>query len=101
MNDSFSSRVIIASDVLWRVVGEEAVLLNLKTEQYLGLDSIGTRMWTVLINSPCVQDGYDVLLHEYNVEPERLRQDLDEFLQKLLQEALIELGSTETVSEVS
>jgi len=32
MTDSFSSHVTIAPDVLFRLVGDEAVLLNLKTE---------------------------------------------------------------------
>ena len=45
---SFSDRVRVAPDVLFRLAGEEAVLLNLNTERYLGLNLVGTRMWSVL-----------------------------------------------------
>src|SRR5438552_9104783 len=95
MTHSFSSRVTIPSDVLFRLVGEEAVLLNLKTELYLGLDAIGTRMWAVLTDMPSIQAAYDALLQEYEVEPKQLREDLDDFLDRLLAQGLIQLGPGE------
>jgi hypothetical protein len=91
----YSNRVTIARDVLFRMVGEEAVLLNLNTELYLGLDEVGTRMWILLKDAPSIQDAFDVLLQEYEVEQDHLRQDLDEFLGKLLQHGLIEVGPGE------
>jgi hypothetical protein len=91
----FSERVNIAPDVLFRLVGGEAVLLNLKTELYLGLDLPGTRMWTVLNEAPSIQVAYDVLLEEYEVEPERLRQDMEELLDQLLEQGLIEVCPAE------
>lgn len=96
MVESFSSRVNVAPDVLFRIVGEEAVLLNLKTEMYLGLDPVGTRMWNVLTEAPSVQAAYDALLQEYAVEPVQLREDISEFLEKLLQQGLIEINPGET-----
>src|SRR5436309_1366401 len=101
MDSSFSSRVTVATDVLYRLVGEEAVLLNLSTELYLGLDTVGTRMWTVLTATPSIQAAYDALLQEYEVDPEQLRRDLDEFMDKLLEQGLIQVGPAElaTLSE--
>ena len=72
---SFQQRVTIAPDVLFRVIGDEAVLLNLESELYLGLDSVGTRMWLVLQESPTIQAGYDTLTGEYEVAPDVLRRD--------------------------
>ena len=95
MAHSFSSRVSVAQDVLFRIVGEEAVLLNLKTELYLGLDPVGTRMWNVLVEASSIQAAYDALLLEYEVEPSRLREDLDEFLGKLLEQGLIQISPEE------
>jgi len=95
MAHSFSSRVSVAQDVLFRIVGEEAVLLNLKTELYLGLDDVGTRMWNVLVEASSIQAAYDALLLEYEVEPSRLREDLDEFLGKLLEQGLIQISPEE------
>jgi hypothetical protein len=87
---SFADRVRVAPDVLFRVISDEAVLVNLNTEVYLGLNPVGTRMWTVLNDAQSVQAAYDALLREYEVEPARLRSDLEEFLQQLLDQSLIE-----------
>jgi hypothetical protein len=87
---SFSERIKVAPEVLFRVVGEEGVLVNLTTERYLGLDPVGTRMWNVLGRASSVQAAYDELLQEYDVEPERLRADLEEFIDQLLGQNLIE-----------
>jgi hypothetical protein len=86
---SFSERVRVAPDVLFRLVGEEGVLLNLNTTLYLGLNAVGTRMWSVLGSAGSVQAAYDELLNEYDVEPARLRSDLTEFIDQLLGQRLI------------
>ena len=90
MSVSFSQRMTVAPDVLFRLLGDEGVVLNLRTELYLGVDSVGARMWTVVNDAPSIQAAYDLLLHEYDVEPGRLHQDLDEFLDRLLEQGLIE-----------
>src|SRR5690242_1639529 len=92
MAHHFSLRVTTASDVMLRVIGDEAVILNLKNEIYLGLNPVGTRIWTVLHHAPSIQAAYEALLAEFDVEPERLRQDMDELLEQLLAQGLIELA---------
>jgi hypothetical protein len=88
---SFAARVRIAPEVLFRLVGEEGVLLNLDTERYLGLNAAGARMWDVLSSAGSIQAAYDVLLQEYEVDPARLRADLEEFIDALLGQKLIEM----------
>jgi coenzyme PQQ synthesis protein D (PqqD) len=86
----FSERVRAAPDVLFRVVDEEAVLLNLNTVLYLGLNPVGTRMWNVLTSASSIQAAYDELVQEYEVEPAQLRADLAEFIEQLLDQKLIQ-----------
>jgi hypothetical protein len=86
---SFSERVSVAPDVLFRLVGEEGVLLNLMTTRYLGLNPVGTRMWNVLSGASSIQAAYDELIEEYEVEPAQLRADLEEFIDQLLGQKLI------------
>ena len=88
---SFSNSVAAAPDVMFRMVGDEIVLLNLKTELYLGADAVGSRMWTVLTESDSIQSAYDSLLTEFDVEARELRRDLEEFIGKLLEQGLIEI----------
>jgi hypothetical protein len=87
---SFSNGVAAAPEVMFQTVGEESVLLNLKTSLYMGLDPVGTRMWTLLTDADSIQAAYEVLLAEYEVTPEQLRKDLEEFLDKLTEQGLIE-----------
>ena len=80
---SFSDRVEVPKHVLVRLVEKEAVLLNLETECYYGLDEIGTRMWQVLIAVPSIEKAYEELLSEFGVEAELLRQHFSNLIGRL------------------
>jgi Coenzyme PQQ synthesis protein D (PqqD) len=87
---AFDSTISISPDVMIRKVGEESVLLDLKTERYLGLDDVSARFWDLLTSGGSIQSAYDTLLAEFEVDPDRLRNDLDEFIQELVQFGLVE-----------
>ncbi len=89
---SFSSRISIPKHVLVRLFPHEAVLLNLETESYHGLDEVGTRMWQVLAGSATLQEAFDSLQSQYEVDPDTLRRDLAEFVEDLARRGLVELG---------
>jgi hypothetical protein len=91
MITSSSSRVTVPEETLINVLGNESVILSLKSERYFGLDEIGTRMWSVLTTAPSLQEAYEILLAEYDVEPEILRKDLEDLLQKLVDQGLVEI----------
>ena len=55
MTISFSDRVTVPDDVLISQLQEETVILNLDSERYYGLDSIGTRMLAVLTTSDSIE----------------------------------------------
>jgi len=80
---SFSDRVEVPKHVLVRLVEKEAVLLNLETECYYGLDETGTRMWQVLIAAPSIEKAYEELLSEFDVEAELLRQHFSNLIGRL------------------
>src|SRR5207237_7913745 len=88
-------RVSVPPDVLINEVGGESVLLNLKNERYYGLDEVGTRMWQVLTTSDSVDAALEILIAEYDVEPERLRRDLDELIDKLAAQGLLEVSAAD------
>lgn len=89
---SASSRVSVPPGVLVSRAGEESVLLNLDSERYFGLDPVGTRMWEVLCAHGTVESAYRLLLAEFDVEPERLRQDFYELIETLSGHGLIEVA---------
>lgn len=86
----FDATITVSPDVMVRKVGDESVLLDLKTERYLGLDDVSARFWDLLTSGEPIQSAYEKLLEEFEVEPDRLRNDLDAFVKELIQFGLIE-----------
>lgn len=91
MNPTLPQRVRTAPDVLYQELDGEAVLLNLANEQYYGLDSVGTRMWTLLNTAPSIAAAMDTLLDEYEVEPAQLQTDLHRLINELAAQGLIQV----------
>ena len=79
----------IAPNVMIQELAGESVILDLKSERYLGLDEVGTRMWRVLLESPSIQAAHEILLAEYEVTQEQLESDLSGFVDRLLEMGLI------------
>ena len=93
MQISFSDRVRVPDDVLISRLQEESVILNLDSERYFGLDDVGTRFLSVLTTADSIDDAYQSLAEEYDVDREMLRQDLEELIQNLLQKGIIEVSA--------
>jgi hypothetical protein len=89
--EPFEGRAVKPRDVLVRTLGEEAVLLNLASESYFGLDPVGTRMWEALLASASVERAFEALLAEYDVPAEQLRGDLAAFMQALRDAGLLDV----------
>jgi hypothetical protein len=90
MSINYSMKISVPKHVLVRVFENESVILNLNTESYHGLDDVGSRMWTALTHSASIQEAFEALVSEYDVAPAQLRQDLDDFLEKLRQRGMVE-----------
>jgi hypothetical protein len=88
---SFTDRVNAPKHVLVRFLDNEAVLLNLETERYFGLDETGTRMWQIVTVAPNVDAAYQELLAEFDVPPDQLRTNLTDLLSRLMENGLLEV----------
>jgi hypothetical protein len=91
MTQFLSQHVSVPDDVLMRELDGESVILDLATENYYGLDDVGTRMWQALSNSDTIQEAYDTLLLEYDVEPKQLQQDMQELVTQLVANGLLQI----------
>ena len=67
----------------------EAVLLELDTGRYFGLNGIGTRMWLLLLEHGRVEPAYHTLLGEYEVAEDRLCGELLGFVNCLASRHLL------------
>jgi len=89
MNLTGDTSFTVSSDVLFQEVGGETVLLDLASEQYFGLDEIGTRIWTLLVEGKSVDAIVSALLDDYEVDSDRLDADIRELLTNMLEAGLI------------
>lgn len=99
---TLEDRVVQPSHVLIRFLDKESVLLNVDTERYFGLDETGTRMWQLVTAAPRVEIAYQQLLDEYDVQPEQLRANLTELLDRLVENGLLQIAdaNVETPSPI-
>jgi len=88
---TLSSRLVIPDDVLFQELNREAVILDLASERYFGLDDVGTRFWELINDHPSVQAAFDCLLGEYDVDASRLESDLLALANRLLDAGLIRI----------
>ena len=89
---SLNSRVRIQDDVLFQELQGEAVLLNLKTGVYLGLDQLGTKIWQLLQEDGALSKVMEVILQEYDVTQEKFAQDLLGLVGQMEQQGLVEVS---------
>ena len=87
LNDS----IIIPEDVLFRELDDEAVLLNLKTGTYFGLDPVGTRIWQLIVEERSLTRVLEAMLVEYDADRAVLEHDLLELSRQLCASGLCEV----------
>jgi hypothetical protein len=91
MQTDSTHKITISADALFQEVSGETVILDLKSEQYFGLDEIGTRIWQLLQTNDSTEQIYQTLVSEFDAEPERLQSDLSSFLDELTKAGLVSL----------
>ena len=86
---TFESVLQRSEEVLYQEVGEEAVLLDLASEQYFGLDPVGTRIWGLVDGESKLGTIHATLSCEYDADPGRIGEDLLSLAQTLVEAGLV------------
>ena len=86
---TLAQRATRSDDALFQEVGGEAVLLDLASERYFGLDPVGTRIWTLLADDDHLQAICDTLCAEYDAPQDRLQTDLLALVAQLADAGLV------------
>lgn len=93
MTVSIATRLTVPPDVLISIVDGEAVLLNLKSERYFGLNRTGTAMWSALTTAESVETALEQLKPHFAVDQETLRHDVVELIGELIEHGLLEASA--------
>ncbi|QOR62256.1 PqqD family protein [Sulfurovum sp. ST-21] len=85
-----SQKVKFPDTVFAQEVDGEMVLLDMNTENYFGLDEVGTSIWQAIEeNEGELQKVFRALLDQYDVEEDVLKKDLSVFVDKLAESGLV------------
>lgn len=91
MELSLRDSLAIRPDVVFRRLDEEAVLLDLKSGKYFGLNEVGARIWQLVAESRTLGEILDTLHQEYATERHVLERDLLEVARELCARGLLEV----------
>jgi hypothetical protein len=89
---TLQSRIKVTEDVLYQELQGQAVLLNLKTGVYFGLDPVGTRVWQLLEQHSLLAKILEVIVSEYEVPEARCAEDLLALVANMEQHELVTLS---------
>ena len=87
----FTQKVTLSPEALFQDVSGETVILDLKSEQYFSLDEVGSRIWQLIKENADLQEAFDILLEEYNVDAGQLEIDLTTLVASLERAGLVTL----------
>lgn len=71
----------------------EAVILNLSSGVYYGLNEVGARVWELIQQPKRLSEVLDALLEEYDVQPEACSEDVKAIIRELASANLIDIQS--------
>lgn len=84
-------RYRIREPILHTRLENESVLLNLDSGYYFSINSVGSRIWSLLTEGPrTVEELRTDIMQEYPVSRETAEQDIRELVQDLVEHGLLE-----------
>ena len=79
----------VSPAVVFRQMDDGAVLLDLESGVYFGLDQVGTRVWTLLVEHGTTDAVCAAMIEEFDVEPDVLAADVRRLVAELQQGGLV------------
>jgi hypothetical protein len=93
---SFSHMTVeLSPEVLFQEVEGEAVLLDLASGQYFGLNEVGMQFWIAARDSSEMDVIFARILEQFEVDADILERDLTEFLEQMTDAGLVSLSAQE------
>ena len=75
-------------------LGNEVVILHLKSGTYFGLDKIGARVWAGLVADRLPSEVCEEIVGEFGIDRARVEKDLHAFLEDLIEHDLVVSGKS-------
>lgn len=91
MSRPLPSYVKVSGEVLFQRLNDGAVLLDLVSEQYIGLDAVATTIWALLTEDGNTEHVIAEMLEMYEIDEETLRADVAAFIEELQAQGLAQV----------
>ena len=85
MTQALPPKITFSPDVIFQAIDDEAVLLDMASEEYFALNELGRRMWQLLSENSSTDNAIQQLLMEYDVDETALRQDMADWIGELVE----------------
>jgi hypothetical protein len=99
MSETIPPHVEIGDSVIYQNLQDEVVILNMTSQEYYGLDSIGASMWKMLLDYRDVGTVADRMTAMYDVERETVLNDLNALVRRLLDSGLLKASEGTDLSD--
>lgn len=81
-------------DVIAQRIGEECVIVHLRTNRIYDLNRTAARFWELLVAGHSLEQIRRAMLDEYAVEPVQLEEEMDRILGFMRAQSLVEEDET-------
>ena len=88
---NLDQKITFADTVFAQEVDGEMVLLDMQSENYFGLDAVGTDIWQAMQENANLNDVFVILLEQYDVKEDILKKDLLAFTASLEKSGLVKV----------
>jgi len=89
---SLEDSITSGEHVVFRELAGEAVILNLETSIYFGLNEVGTRIWNLIHQHGSFRNVFQIMLKEYDVASEVIEGDLFQMVGELRAKGLVSVS---------
>ncbi len=72
-------------------LADEAIILNIQSGTYFGLNSVGARIWKAVAKPTSIRDICAVICNEYDIEPAQCEQDVKRLVHNMVKNGLVRL----------
>jgi hypothetical protein len=89
MSDS-EARLALRSDLMWRVVDDDVVALDVASSEYFATNRAGTLLWERLRTGATRTELVQAMCDRYSIDSQQARREVNDFVSQLTSSGLLE-----------
>jgi hypothetical protein len=89
-----STKIVASPNQVATEVEDQTMILDMDSGLYFGLNAVGSTVWNRIQSPSTVQQIYDAVLTEYQVDRQIVERDVNSLLEKMWQHELIDIISS-------